>query len=272
MLTTPRKFTATNLKECEVILLDVGGTLKKGNQLLPGAVDLIQELIRLRKPYYIVSNTTEVSELQLAEELRELGLHVKDEHVFTANTATLHYCKKKEWKRVTLLGTKKQAALYNEQGLEVMPIGDSTADGIIVSQDPTLTYEALTAITRQIANGTPYIATNTDPLSFGENGPSPDTGATIGFIGVATGVEPQAVTGKPSSLLVELVAEHAEVPVRRMGMIGDQLNVDIKMAHRSGLVSALVLSGNSTHSEAESSKYRPDYIVEDVGRLIPLLS
>ena len=55
----------------------------------------------------------------------------------------------------------------------------------------------------------------------------------------------------------------------KCAMIGDRLYTDIEMANRSGVKGILVLSGEATISDVESSKQTPDLVVGSVAELLP---
>ena len=54
----------------------------------------------------------------------------------------------------------------------------------------------------------------------------------------------------------------------KMIMVGDLLDSYIAGGKRAGIATALVLTGVTTPDEAERSKWRPDFVLEDVGALL----
>ena len=52
----------TRLKSCELFLFDMDGTLYLGDEVFPGAIELMEDLPRLGKRYiYLTNNSSESS-------------------------------------------------------------------------------------------------------------------------------------------------------------------------------------------------------------------
>jgi NagD protein len=95
----------------------------------------------------------------------------------------------------------------------------------------------------------------------------PDIGAMIAFVKASTGREPDIVVGKPNRLIIDLAAQKLALPVASLAMIGDRLYTDIALGTTTGLLTVLVLSGETKPGDVEGSPYRPDYIFDDLGAL-----
>lgn len=61
--------------------------------------------------------------------------------------------------------------------------------------------------------------------------------------------EPEAVVGKPSPKMLEVLSHYAKIDLKRSLMVGDRLNTDIEFGKRQGLRTLLVLTGVSTREE-----------------------
>ncbi len=81
--------------------------------------------------------------------------------------------------------------------------------------------------------------------------------------------EPDAVTAKPSPIMLQSLQRRYAVPPERTLMVGD-LWSDIAFGHRAGARSALVLSGVAKQEEAKSwtGECQPDAIAADVRGLV----
>jgi ribonucleotide monophosphatase NagD (HAD superfamily) len=70
--------------------------------------------------------------------------------------------------------------------------------------------------------------------------------------------------------MMEFAVAHTGIPANRMAIIGDQLASDMQMAQEFGMVSVLVLSGQTTRDDLVNATYQPDYVVESISHLTPL--
>ena len=53
--------------------------------------------------------------------------------------------------------------------------------------------------------------------------------------------------------------------------VGDTIYTDIKLAEESGFKSCLVLSGNSKIDTIKSYITEPDYVIDDISKLIEII-
>jgi ribonucleotide monophosphatase NagD (HAD superfamily) len=87
-----------------------------------------------------------------------------------------------------------------------------------------------------------------------------------------TGAEP-IVVGKPSPLVIEMAARalHCEIP--DLGVVGDDVRLEVRMAREAGARSVLVLSGTSTAADVETTpeELRPHVVVPVIGELLDYL-
>jgi HAD superfamily hydrolase (TIGR01450 family) len=139
---------------------------------------------------------------------------------------------------------------------------------VVVAFDQTLTYEKLASACRYISGGVPYIATHPDftcPIEGGQF--IPDCGAIIELIKAATGISPLQVMGKPNPLMVEMLVRDSGLDKKEVAVIGDRLYTDIAAGANSGLISILVLSGETRKEDVHACKIKPDYIFPSVKEL-----
>ncbi len=257
---------ATSLQDCEAILIDIGGTLRRGQNPIDGATDFIKILRRKNVPHYCLTNTTTVSRETLADELHSLRFKISAEQLLTANMSAIAYLQRNNITSAYIVGTENQKQEFEEHGIAVT---DTNAQAVIASLDYDLSYETLATASRLIRQGAVYLATNDDPNLVSHDGLRPDAGATVAFLNETTEQEP-IITGKPYSQIMELALEQIGAPAASMAIIGDQLGIDMKLAEEYGMVSVLVLSGQTERDHLTDAAYQPDYIVESVENLIPL--
>ena len=111
--------------------------------------------------------------------------------------------------------------------------------------------------------GIPWIATNTDWTIPVARGIAPGNGTLVSAVHTAVGRLP-AVAGKPETpIFEEAVRRFAG---REVLFLGDRLDTDILGANRSGIASALVLTGVDGPKQvlAADRNSRPTYILDDL--------
>jgi NagD protein len=98
------------------------------------------------------------------------------------------------------------------------------------------------------------------------------SGAIAAGITHVTGVQP-LVVGKPSALVLDVIATLLDTTPQRLGIIGDDLDLEIRMASECGAYRALVLTGTTDQSELArvESGHRPTVVLSTIADLLPYL-
>lgn len=258
------------LSQVRCFLLDMDGTFYLGEQLLDGALRFIDLLRQQGREFLFLTNNSSKDSQQYAEKITRLGLSITREKVFTSGEATaMHIQSLKSGARVYVVGT---AALENEFIARGFILTEGVPDYAVLGFDTTLTYAKLWTLCNLIRAGVPYIATHPDYNCPTETGFMPDIGAMIAFVKAATDREPDLIVGKPNRLFVEKAAERVGVPVSAMCMIGDRLYTDIALGTTAGILTILVLSGETKADEVPASPFQPRYIFQDLGAVADYMS
>src|SRR4029453_17979672 len=235
-------------------LFDLDGTIYLGDQLLPGARELVEKLRELGLPVRFLSNNPTSDPEQYAAKLTRLGLPTPaGEVVNTVVTMT-------RW----LLEHAPGAVVYPiaeaplHRALERAGIRTSSdpaeIDVVVASYDRGFTYEKLQIACDAIwfHRRARLVATNPDrycPFPGGRG--EPDCGAIIAAIEACTGVTCEATTGKPDPAMLEAALAGLGVEAADCVMVGDRLSTDIRMALDAGVTAALVLTGDTGPEDLE---------------------
>ena len=255
-------------------VFDMDGTIYLGDQLLPGAKRLIEELRARGIPVRFLSNNPTKDPEQYAAKLAHLGLPTDVADI--ANTVV----------------TTTRWLQENHPGAVVFPIAEEPlqralrAAGFRLSEDPEQIDIVIASYDRgfdyrklQIAFDAIWfhrraflIETNPDrfcPFPGGRG--EPDCAAITAAIEACTGTTCRVSLGKPSPIMVHEAMAGLDVDLADAVMVGDRLHTDIQMALDTGMASALVLTGESTTDDvrARPADQRPDYVLERVDRLLP---
>lgn len=258
----------------DAYIFDMDGTIYLGDHLLPGAKRMIEELRRREIPVRFLSNNPTKDPHLYVEKLEGLDIPTPLEDI--ANTVvTMTRWLKEHHPDKTVFPIAEQPlidALHNA-GIKISDDPEKI-DIVIASYDRTFDYRKL-----QIAFDAIWfhkrailVATNPDrycPFPGGRG--EPDCASIIAAIEACTQTKCQVITGKPEPVMLEVAIEGLDVNPRHCMMVGDRLYTDIEMAKKTGMFSAMPLTGDSTMEEALAlpEEHQPDFILDRVDRLIP---
>ncbi|AEH50422.1 HAD-superfamily hydrolase, subfamily IIA [Pseudothermotoga thermarum DSM 5069] len=257
-----------DLKDIELFLLDMDGTFYLGNKLLPGSIEFVDTLRKQGKNFMFLTNNSSNDSESYAEKLRKMGLDGKIE-VFTSGDATGIFLKERYGTlRIFLVGTKKLAKTFEKYGHKIV---QEDPEIVVLGYDTEINYEKLAKACIYLRKNLLYVATHPDINCPSLEGPLPDAGSYIALIEKSTGRLPDYIVGKPNPLMLEMVMKKTGVSREKIAMVGDRLYTDIEFARRSGILSILVLTGETTLEDLRNSSIKPDIVVENIGELAKLL-
>jgi len=141
-------------------------------------------------------------------------------------------------------------------------------DFVIASFDRTFDYHKLQIAFDAIRAGARFVATNPDRYCPVPGGGEPDCAAMIAAIEACTATRVEVIVGKPSPIMVEIVAELIGLPLARCIMVGDRLGTDIAMGKAAGMATALPLTGETTSAMLETAEIKPDYVLTSLHKLV----
>jgi 4-nitrophenyl phosphatase len=257
------------LSDIKCFLFDMDGTIYLGDQVLPGALELISYLTKKESPFLFLSNNSSKNERVYFEKLIRLGFRINQDHIFTSGQATAAYLKEHfSQSRFFVLGTESLKETFSNIGLI---LEEQDPDVAVLGFDTTITYQKLWRFCDLIRAGLPYIATHPDINCPTESGFMPDIGSTISFIAASTGRHPDVIFGKPNPAMADAIRNRTHIPLKSTAMIGDRLYTDIAMGDE-GFITILVLTGETKIEDLQSSQFHPDFIYENLAELFEDMS
>jgi len=257
------------LKDVKLFLLDMDGTFYLGNQLIEGSLDFIEKLKETGRDFLFLTNNSSHNSAFYVEKLRRMGLEVDRLRVMNSGEAT---CEKLQelypGKRAFVLGNEFLMEEFREAGIE---IDQENPEIVVIGFDTTLDYKKMWAVCDFVRAGLPYIATHPDFNCPTETSFMPDIGAIMAFIKASTGRRPDLIVGKPHTGIVEAVLRRTGLQTNELAMVGDRLYTDIETGLRSGMLSILVMSGETTEEMLAESETVPDLKFDRLSDMIPHL-
>ncbi len=252
------------------VVLDMDGTLYKGTRLFPQTVPFLHTLRNLGVGRTFLTNNTSRSKVEYVAKLQQMGIDAQTEDIYTPAESVLVYLRHQlpNVRRIAILGTPGLVQEFAEAGFIV---DWDAPEVVVVGFDTTLEYERLCRAAYWISRGLPFLATHPD-LVCPTDQPTVlvDCGAICACLTAATGREP-IVFGKPNASILHDLRDRLRLRSEEMLMVGDRIYTDMKMAHAAGVPAALVLTGEAQMEQVDSLAVKPDFIVDDVGRLGEML-
>ena len=245
-------------------IFDLDGTIYLGDQIIPGAKETVDWVRSQGAKIRFVTNNPRFSRDFYADRLNNMGIQTTIDEIVTSAQFTASYLKQNSEKygNVYSIG---EAQLEKELQHAGVPMTDKNPDTILVSFDTTLNYEKLMVAFHALKNGAHFIATNPDFVCPTPDGGLVDAGAIIAALEVSTNRTVDAVIGKPSKLLAELLVQQLGVPAEECVVVGDRLNTDVLLGKQSGLQAVWIRA----HEEEIPTDfpYEPNGIIKSIADL-----
>ncbi len=247
-------------------LLDLDGTCYVGSRSLPNTLPFLDHLRERGIPYLFLTNNSSTTAAAYVQKLRARGFPVEDGQVLTcADASARHLLQETPWRRIYLVATEPVEEEFRRHGFKLT---FENAEAVLLAFDTTITYRKMEEMAHLLQAGVPYYATSPDITCITERGLTPDVGVFIAGMKVMTGREP-VILGKPSFYMVQAALERLGLSsAQGVAMVGDQLDTDITMGVTQGLVSVLVLTGETTLEKAEAFPLKPDFVASDLGEVL----
>jgi NagD protein len=257
------------LESIKCFALDLDGTVYLGNSLFPYTKLFIRKVKESNRDYIFFPNNSSLGPSEYVAKLNRLGLSVEENQVYTSADATLEYLLNfGPGHRLCVMGTAPLIKFFESNGFIIEP---DEPDALVLGSDLDFDYSRLHHATSLLRKGVPFYATHPDETFPIENGDSmPDCGAISAALTAASGVEP-VVLGKPSVYMLEGVLRRTGLGRSEIVIAGDRLNTDILTGTEHGVLSILVLSGETTKQALAKSSIKPDFIVPSLLSLIRYL-
>lgn len=251
----------------DLVMLDLDGVVYVGPDAVPGAPDHLAAARDAGARLAFVTNNASRPPATVAERLTAMGVPAEVEDVVTSAQAAARLVADRygAGARVHLLGGEGLHAAAAAADLVAVAVGDSPVV-LMTGYGPDVAWKDVMAAAVEVADGLPWVASNTDRTIPTSRGPAPGHGVLVDMLSRFTGVSPD-VAGKPSTpLLTETIRR---VGGERPLMVGDRLDTDIEGAHAVDVPSLLVLTGvTGLFDLADAApEHRPTYLALDLGGL-----
>ena len=249
------------MKTYKAYCFDLDGTVYRGKAAIDSAVTFIHTLQQQGiEPYYLTNNSSKTRE-QLQDALRAIGIQAPLTHIYSSALATAKYVAHHyPQAKVKVIGTD---GIFHAFSSMPLVADDEQPDVLVMGIDRTMTYERLTEAALIVQRGAKLIGTNGDIKFPMEAGFAPGNGSLVHLVANVAGVEPLFI-GKPSPLMLEIVAQEHHFTKEEMVMVGDNYDTDILCGIHFGCDTIHVDTGVTRTADVLTKPMRPTYIVPNL--------
>ncbi|MGH7277097.1 MAG: HAD-IIA family hydrolase, partial [Candidatus Rokuibacteriota bacterium] len=248
-------------------LLDLDGTVYRGERLIPGADATIAALRRAGRRVAFLSNKPLQTRADYAAKLTRLGVPARPDDVINSSLVLArHLATLDPGAPVFVIGEPPLVRELAAHGFEVRD--DARVRWVVIAFDRTFDYGKLNTALQAARGGARLIATNPDRTCPTEDGEIPDCAGMTAAVEAVTGQSVEAIVGKPSPIILEVALQTLGVAAADCAIVGDRIETDIVMGKRLGLGTVLVLTGITRPDDPRIAEIAPDAVLPSIRELI----
>ncbi len=248
-------------------LVDLDGTVYRGEALVPGADAAIAALRRAGRRVAFLSNKPLATRDDYAAKLTRLGIAAAADDVINSSLVLARHLARLDARApIFVIGEPPLLAELRAHGFEVR--ADHRVRWVVIAFDRTFDYAKLDTALQAVRGGARLIATNPDRTCPTEEGEIPDCAGMIAAVEAVTAARVEVIVGKPSPIILEVALERLGLPARECAMVGDRVETDMVMGKRLGLATVLVLSGVTRADDPRIAEIAPDAVLGSVRELV----
>jgi NagD protein len=243
-------------------VIDMDGVIYLGNELIPGAKQFIDRLMKGNHRFLFLTNSSNLTPVDLTQKLSKMGIEVSEYHFFTSAMATADFLNHQL--------PNGRAFIIGGEGLReaLLAVGytitDDKPDYVIVGTTRTYDYDRMERAVSLVRAGARLIGTNPDVTGPSDHGIIPACGALVAPIQLVTGAHPYFV-GKPNPLMMRTALRRLRAHSGDTFMVGDRMDTDVIAGTEAGMRTILVLSGVTKREDIDTYAFRPHYVFATAG-------
>lgn len=252
------------------VITDMDGVLWRGDEPLPGIVELFDWFKESGTPFALATNNSSKTPADYAAKLARMGVQdIPESSIVTSATATAAYMRAHypSGARLHVVGMSSLRTALEDAGFELYDDTAEPVQAVVSGVDFELTYDKLRRAAFHIRAGADFVGTNPDKTFPTPDGLTPGAGSILAALATATDRQP-LIIGKPGRPMFDAALALLQTPADQTLMIGDRLDTDIDGARDAGLRTALVFTGITQPDDLTQGDSWPDAAYEDLPALL----
>ncbi|MEK4254911.1 TIGR01457 family HAD-type hydrolase [Ureibacillus sp. FSL K6-2830] len=249
------------MKHYRAYCFDLDGTVYRGKEVIPTAIQFIHQLEDKQLDYFFVTNNSSKTPSQIKQTLQQFGLNVSEKQIYSSSLVTAKYVKMHFGQaKVFVIGQDGIRYALQQEGIDIV---EENPDVVVMGIDRKIDYEKLTKACIAVQNGATLIGTNEDIKFPTEKGFHPGNGSFVKLVSQVSNVEPMFM-GKPSPVMLEMIQQEYGYNKNEMLMIGDNYDTDILCGIRFGCDTVHVNTGVVNTEKVKEKEVQPTYCINDL--------
>jgi len=230
------------MRRYPLYIFDLDGTLFRGNQPIPDAVEAVRHLRSEGAQIRYLTNNSSTTRAVYKDKLESMGYEAHEQEIYSSATGSASRLQELHIQTVFVLGEPGLVETLEQSDLEVVP-PNQHPEALLVGICRTLTYDLLNDAMQVGLSGARFFATNTDSTYPLEGGAEvPGAGSIVAAVRTCLGREPE-VFGKPNPYLIDLILQEASLKPADALVIGDRYETDILAGINAACDTLHVLTG-----------------------------
>ena len=247
------------------LLIDLDGVIYNDNRLIPGAVNTIRELRKLKIPFRFITNTTMKCRETILVKLKNFGIQIETNEIFSAAYAAARYVSQ-------FPNAKCHLMLLDDAKKEFYGMGstDLKVDFVVAGDlGKLINFNILNDAFIRLMEGAELIALQKNRYWLSDRGLTLDAGAFIALLEYASNKQ-AVLIGKPEKKFFELALNDLKLSPQEVLMIGDDIESDIGGAAAMKINTCLVQTGKYRKAEADHYPVKPDYQIPSIAEVLSI--
>lgn len=233
-------------KNIKCVVFDLDGTIYLGDkQLNDGANEFIKYAREKYGKVFFATNNSALTRNQVFDRLLKLGIDLKNEEVINSSYLIVKYLINNHIRDVWCLGTQNLCEELVQHGIN--PKSESP-QYIVVGYNYNFSLSHIEEALSHYNEGCKIIVANKERAYPRDGGVlTPGAGAIVAAFLYTVNRKEDIIIGKPSTMMLETIAQQENLLPANILMIGDTYESDIKMAEDFGAVGLLITNGKKSN-------------------------
>lgn len=255
--------TALRHKCC---LIDLDGTMYRGDEPIAGAREFIEALQQEGIPFYFLTNNAMRTHAQNKAKMESFGFtNLRKEQFFTSAMAAASYIRHHTtYRRAYCIGEAGLKEALLEQDFLLC---DDEVEVVFAGLDAKVSYERLNRAFYHMQNNALLVGTNPDRRLPHKDHFWIGNGAFVALLEYCS-EQSALMIGKPQAPMMEEVLRYVHKTKADCVMIGDNLDTDVAFGIQQGVDTIFVATGVHTMQDCQEKGMHPWRCVEHLSDLL----